>query len=291
MANVSIGEIAGNGFQLWKKNLILCIPFILGTLITGMVALCIMLPTMFALFFPMIQQSLTNTTAVQSPEFAQQMLTLFIQNLWLVICVLIIIGILAGFIMSFFTAGAIGMAKEAILTGKTTLDHMTQYGKKKFISFFGVSLITGLVLFVGVVFLIPGILSLLANLDQLTSQTLTATQVMTVMIPFIGGLILMAVYMLPMSIILVLGTYAVVIDDLSAMDGFKKGIHVMWQNKVNTFLLWLLILAISVALSFLGIIPFIGSLLMLVIMFLIVMPLTTLWWTQFYINCTKIQTN
>ncbi len=291
MATANITEIIGSGFHIWKKNLIICVPLIVGMLLCMVVAIGVMLPTIFTIFLPIIQEAMVNPSAMQSPEIANQMLTLLLQNIWLLIFTIVFIAILCGFIASFFTAGTIGMAKEAILTGRTNLSHMMSYGKKKFLSYFGASVIVGLVLLVGVLFLIPGLITLFAHSDQIISNTLTPTELAPIMLPFIGGLILMVLYILPMSFILMLVPYAVVIDDLSSVEGFRKGIQVVWHNKISSFLLWLFIIVIAVIIGFISMIPLVGSLLMLLIMFLVFMPLVTIWWTKLYLTVTKSQEN
>jgi hypothetical protein len=287
MATADIGEVLGSGFQLWKRNLILCVPFILGALISTVVAIVIFFPTIMAIFLPYIQQAMTNPTAAQSPEFAQQILTTFVQNLWPFIGVIIIIAILDGFIMSFFYSGAIGMAKEAILTGHTNLQHMMSYGKKKFISYFGASVLTGLVLLVGILFLIPGLMSVVANADLISSGKATSTQILEVMIPLIYGSVFLVLYILPLSIILPLVNYAVVLDDLGSIQGFRKGIHVFWKNKINTFLLWLLLIVGAIVIWIFGLIPYIGWILTFLLMYLIYLPMITLWFSKLYLTATK----
>jgi hypothetical protein len=292
MTTANITEIIGSGFQTWKKNISICIPMIIGMILCMVVAIGIMLPTVFTTFRPIIQEAMTNSSAMQSPEMTNRVLTLFLENIWLFICTIVVIAIVCGFIVSFFTAGTIGMAKEAILTGKTNLSHMMSYGKKKFLSYFGASVIVGLVMLVGVLFLIPGIISLLAHSDEIVSQTpLTSAQLIPIMLPFIGGIILMVLYILPMSLILMLVPYAVVIDDISSVEGFRKGIRVVWHNKASTFLLWLFMIVVAVIIGFISMIPLVGSLLMLTIMFLVFMPLVTIWWTKLYLTVTKSQEN
>jgi hypothetical protein len=287
MSSVSIGEIVGGGYQTWKRNLVLCVPFIIGVLLSVVVAVLIIFPTMFAVFLPFIQQTMTNPTAAQSQEIGQEMLKTFVEHLWLFIGVILIVAIIDGFIMSFFTSGAIGMAKEAILNGQTNLQHMMSYGKRKFISYFGAGVLLGLVMLLGILFLIPGLMNIFAHADLITSQPTTSSQIMEIFLPLIFGFIIMAIYVIPMSIILLLVPYAVVLDDLGPFEGFKKGIHAVWQNKANTFLLWLIIFIGGIIISLLGAIPYIGWIVTLILMYTIFMPMITIWLSKFYLTATK----
>ena len=287
MSTVNFGEILSGGFNTWKKNIIICVPFILGAVISIVVAACVLLPTMFSLFSSIITQAISNPASMSSSETTSQIFRIISENIGLILGVIIILIILLGLIMSFFTAGAIGMAKEAILTGSTNFSHMMTYGKKKFLSYFSASIIVGLVMFVGFLFALPGFIDLLANIESLSS-TPTTQELLAIMGPLMMGGILMIVYMLLMSIILALVTYAVVLDDLKAIDGFFKGIKVFWHyNKLNVFLLWLIVFIISSILGLFSMIPYAGSVIVFILSFFVVTPMTTIWWTKLYLTVTK----
>jgi hypothetical protein len=287
MSAINFGEILSDGFNTWKKNMVICIPFVLGLAISMAVATCILLPTMFSLFSSIITQAISNPASMSSPETASQIFSIISENLGLLIGMAILLVILIGFIMSFFMAGAIGMAKEAILTGSTNFSHMMTYGKKKFLSYFGASILLGLIMFVGFLFTLPGLISLFANIESL-SPTPTPQEALAIMGPFMVGVFLMAIYVIPMSIILALVPYAVVLDDLKAIDGFFKGVQMFWHyNKLNVFFLWLILLIVSIVLGLFGMIPYVGSIIVFIISFFIVAPLTTIWWTKLYLTITK----
>jgi len=227
---------------------------------------------------------------MSSPETTSQIFRIISENIVFITAVIVILILLVGLIMSFFTAGAIGMAKEAILTGSTNFSHMMTYGKKKFLSYFGASIIIGLVMLVGFLFAIPGLINLFANIESLSS-TPTTQEIFVIMGPFISGIFLMIIYVLPMSIILALVPYAVVVDDLKAIDGFLKGVKVFWRyNKINVFLLWLIVLIVSIILSLFSMIPYLGSIIVFILSFFVITPLTTIWWTKLYLTITKKDT-
>jgi len=201
MSIVNFGELLGGGFNTWKKNMVICVPFILGAIISIAVAICILLPVMFSLFIPFIEQAITNPASMSSPETMSQIFKIISENLILFIGSFIIIIIAGGLIMSFFTAGAIGMAKEAVLTGRTNLSHMTSYGKKKFLSYFCATILVGLIISVGFLFILPVLIDLSANMESLVS-TSTPQEVIDIMAPSMGSLILggflMFIYIIPM---------------------------------------------------------------------------------------------
>ena len=62
------------------------------------------------------------------------------------------------FVQSFFTAGAIGMAKKASETGDTVLSDMIASGSKNIFRLFLTVLLIGLLMLGGIVFIVPGAL-------------------------------------------------------------------------------------------------------------------------------------
>jgi hypothetical protein len=219
--------------------------------------------------FPVIMNLIQDPSSVDYTEVVSVIFS--ITN----ISFFIIAGILIGLVYSFFISGAIGMAKEAITNGKTNLSHMMDYGKRKFLSVFGANIIVGLIMLVGVLFILPG-------LAQLFSDPRNA------IISFIPGIILMMIYMLVLSLLVVLVNYAIVIDDLGAIKGVKKGVKTVWHNnKINVFVLWLLVLVFGFILGLIGIIPFIGSIIMYILMLIVFMPLTVIWWTELYLTISR----
>jgi len=285
MSKVDFGETIKGGFNTWKNNLILCIPFILGGLLSAIVAGIIMVITFLSLFWPLIETALSNPTSISSSEFLSQLYSIITSNLISIIAVFVIVAIIVGLIFSFFYSGAIGMAKEALLTGKTNLSHMMDYGKRKYLNYFFASVIVGLIFLIGVLFLIPGILSVSSEIG--TSGFEFSSQNINAYFPLIIGFLIMIPYMVIMSIIFALVSYAVVIDDLSAIEGVKKGFRVFWNNKINVFLIWLIVLVISFLFGLIGVIPIIGGILSFIVTFLIVTPLTTIWWSKFYLTVSK----
>jgi len=285
MSNVDFGEIIKGGYKTWKDNIILCVPFILGGLLSAIIAGIIMVITFLSLFWPLIKTVFSNPSSIASSEFLSQLYSIITSNLISIIAVIIITAIIVGLIFSFFYSGAIGMAKEVLLTGKTNLSHMMDYGKRKYLDFFFSSVIVGLILLIGVLFLIPGLLS--ASTEIINSGFDISGQNINAYFPLIIGFLIMIPYVIIISIIFALVSYTVVIDDLSAIEGVKKGFRVFWNNKLSVFLVWLIVGVISFLFGLIGAIPIIGGILSLIVTFLIVTPLTIIWWSKFYLAISK----
>lgn len=93
--------------------------------------------------------------------------------------------------------------------------------------------------------------------------------------------------MLVMSIILALVNYSVVLDDLKAVEGFINGVRVFWHNKLNVFLVWLIVLVVSILFGLVAMIPFVGWIVSLILSLVIVIPLTAIWWSKLYLTISK----
>ncbi|HUV03164.1 MAG TPA: hypothetical protein VMW67_06980 [Desulfobacteria bacterium] len=284
-----LGNILRNGFETWKKNLNICLPFVFSLLLTLIVMFLVIggaLVTVIGPVLPSLTPSLTGTPGEIPPEIVQQLQPLLLQNIDILVAAVIIAGILVLLITTFFSAGAIGMANEATKKGRTSLSDMTDYGARKFVSLLGANLIVVLIAFAGVIFLIPGLVPLLPAIS--TSQTPSDATNMAAIAMLGLGFLVMAFYLLIISIIFAISPYAVVTGNLGAVDGVKRGFHFFMAHKVEVFLLWLVVLVIAVVAGIiLGNIPYIGQLLSMAISVIIIEPLTVIWWSRLYLSGTE----
>jgi hypothetical protein len=286
-----LGSILSNGFETWKKNLVICLPFVFSLLLTFIGAFLILggaILVVISPLLPSLMPQISNTTGEIPPEIIQQLQLLFLQNVGIVIAAIVIAGILVLVITAFFTAGAIGMAKEATATGSTRLSDMTYYGRRKFVSLLGANIIVGVIVLAGVVFLIPGLAALTPPLTPSQAPADVTDMAAFAMLGF--GFIAMTFYMLIVSIIFAIPPYAVILDDLGAVDGVKRGFHFFTAHKVEVFLLWLIVLVITIVAGIiLGNIPFIGQWLSMAVSVLIIEPLSVLWWSRLYLSEAGIE--
>lgn len=285
-----LGSILSNGFDTWKKNLNICLPFVFSLVLTSLVALILIggaLVVAIGPSLPSLMPHLANPDEIP-PEVIQPLYPLFLQNMGLLLAAVIITIILVLLITAFFTAGAIGMAKEATETGSTSLSDMMDHGRRKFVSLLFANIIVGLIALAGLVFLIPGVLYLLPTIN--TSQaSLDVTNMAAFALLFLG-FVIMLLYMLIVSIMFALPPYAVVIGDLRALDGVKKGFKFFMAHKVDVFLLWLVVVVIAVVASIiLSNIPFIGQLISMAVSVIVIQPLSVIWWSRLYLSGIEIE--
>jgi hypothetical protein len=282
-----LGKILSSGFATWKKNLTICLPFVFGFILIGIVALVIIgsaLVIAIGPIIPTIMPYLTDSGEIPQ-EIMQQLPAQFMANAGLLLGAILVTVILMLLINSYFTAGAIGMARVATKTGHTSLSDMLDYGRRKFLSLLGVNVLIALILLAGFVFLIPGIIS--SVLGGISDPPFVAAN-MGAFALFGIGILITILYMLIISIMLAVPPYAVVISDLRAIEGLKTGFRFFMEHKLDVFLLWLVVLAIAVLASIvLNNIPVVGGLLSMVVSVVIIQPLVVIWWTRLYLSGTE----
>ena len=268
-----VGTLLRNGLKTWKKNLNICIPLILNMIVVGTIGLTMvigMVLTALAPIMPHLQAS------DMTPEL---ILAQTMPMMGTIALAFLVFVILAGLVGAFFYAGAIGMAKKAIEGERCNLSDMVEYGKGNFISLFFANIIVGLMLLAGMVFLIPCFLFI----DKADLATFNATLIM--------GLLLFALYALILSIIFAVVRYAIVVDGIGAIRGVKRGAKFFLDNKLDMFLVWLIIVAISAGLSMISMImeyvPYLGTVWPVVnfaVYIVVIAPLSIIWWTGLYMS-------
>jgi uncharacterized membrane protein len=134
-------------------------------------------------------------------------------------------------------------------------------------------------------FLVPGILYTLPKLRALSE--FPRVEVFTALAVFGLGFLAMIVYILIISILFLLPRYSVVIDDVGAIRGVKIGFKTFMRNKVAVFLLWLIVLVVSLIATSFGVIEYIGGLISIILSVIVIQPLTVIWWSRLYLSMVE----
>jgi hypothetical protein len=267
-----IGDLIGKGFGAWKSNLNLCIPFLLSAFFS----LLALLPFLSALINVI---SLENLEALPPQEWMPilkealpGLAPSFLASLFL----LILFG-------SFFFAGAIGMARQGLETGKASTGMMWSWGRKNMVNLFLNTILIDLISAAGLLFLLPWAVLSAAHASDTTTVVL-----------LLAGVLLLILYALSVSLLFALSPYALVVDGLGPLQALRASVAFFRQNKFDVILLWLIVLALAVGLQMLGgwssadpakslqpLAAIAGALNIVV-----VSPLSTLWWTRLYLSRT-----
>ncbi len=275
-----IGTLIGRGFGTWKRNLNLAVPFVLMIVAIMLLAVVIVLLA----FYPLITASPDVLSTAGDVEDPQQLMELLssVTNVGLLVVVVLLGILIMSLTTSFFTAGAIGMAKEATATGRTTLKDMWASGRRHYLNLFLAEVLIMIVVIAGLVVLsLPFVADLAAGVESGDPK----------FGPLVLWIILFVAYSLLISIALAMVPYALVVEGLGPISAIKAGIGFFRSNKMDVFLIWLVVLAVSMAIQFVSV-PFSGSetataifsMLGGVVSVLVISPLTTVWWTRLYMT-------
>ncbi|MDK2892765.1 hypothetical protein [Methanohalophilus sp.] len=285
----SISLTLRKGFQTWTHNLNICIPFFLNVFF-GMFVIFGALTVAIALLVVPAMPSLPKNPDAIEPEMVMKILnTSFYDNFLLVGAIVLLAIIIMTIIGSYFEAGAIGMAKSASEKGFSTIGDMLTYGKENFVNLFLIKFILLLIMLTGIVFILPGILSI----RDLDSFLLYPEEAVSGALILALGMLLWTLYIMAVDLIFTYSEYAVVIENLDPVGALEKGFSVFMQNKLDTFLLWLFIFSISILVALIG--QMMGTIEALgtfwsfadfVISFAVIQPLTVIWWTRMFMRRT-----
>jgi hypothetical protein len=276
-----IGKIIGKGYSTWRNNLNLCIPFVLDVL----AAIAALIPMLAALVFTIgLNASNSGATGDLNQMLGGSLLAIALGAL--------ISFVLMILVSSFFVAGAVAMARQATDEGKTSTEIMWSAGRKHFVNMSAATLLTMLISLAGILLLVPGVLSL--PTESLSNPEMLANAGETTIALFIAGAVLIVIYELAVSLLLAMVPYSLVIDDLGPRDAIRASIRFFRYNKFDVFMVWVISLALSIALQIAGSAfsttgaepSALVSVLTTVINLLVLAPLSTVWWTRLCLDRT-----
>ncbi|WP_094228486.1 DUF7847 domain-containing protein [Methanolobus psychrotolerans] len=285
-----IGTVIRKGFGTWTRNLNICVPFILEVLAAIVFLIFTLIFFMMVVIVSLGSRQDIDPANISPEEMLGIFTSIFSEGIWLLIIGGIILFLLYMVVQSFLTAGAIGMAKTASEKGNTNLSDMFDAGKNNFFNLFLTKVLVFLLIIAGLVFLIPGIISIGDVSIFLANPEIAPAGASLLLI----GLLVWGLYLLALSIIFLLVDYALVIDGLDPISAIEKGISVLLSNKFPAFMIWILIMGISLSLALISevtsnveIISQIWSYLDFILSIIVIQPLIVVWLTRFYLNRTE----
>lgn len=277
------GTIINKGFNSWVRNLNICIPFILGFFVS-MILYALFFGLLGVLFFSSSAGSIGDPTNLSDTELISMVTEGFMENLGL--SVILIVGFLlfGMYIQSFFTAGAVGMAKKAVEAGDTVFTDMLISGSKNSSRFFLTNLLISLILLGGIIFIVPGALKIgdFSGLLENPEAQLPGMGLLLI------GIIVWSLYVIIINILFSLAPYALVIDGLDPLEALKAGFNFFKENKVEVFLIWVIFIGFSFINTYIG--EFIGSGSPVIAGFtylvpvVLLQPLAAVLWTRLYMS-------
>ncbi|MDD1737840.1 MAG: hypothetical protein LUP00_03660 [Methanothrix sp.] len=280
----SINELLGRGFSLWRDNLNLCIPHLLGFLFSMMALFAGLMAVIFSGMLPLESLNETALNDVQnmqdmqmlSDEMEEYLAGMQSSDLMQIGLAILAIFVLVALVDAFFAAGAIGMARQALEKGRSDTSAMWSAGKRHFLGMFLAELLMTLIILMGMALLLP----LLAA--DLESPGLLALALVVIAL----------FYALALTIILSTLPYALVLEGLSPVRALFASLDFFRYNKFDVAVLWLVVVALSLALQMVGGAFSTGdagqgrplSAITGMISLLVLAPLSNLWWTGLYMS-------
>ncbi|WNY26909.1 hypothetical protein [Methanolapillus ohkumae] len=174
-------------------------------------------------------------------------------NYWAFTGVFILFILLLLLVYSFFMAGAIGLSKEAVETGKTKSGNLWGYGKKYFFRIFLASLISTFLSLLALVFYLPLLYEFYkAGTDPMMvfgTPEMMMTTLSNASIYYYAGTILATIYYILLSFVIYFAEYAIVIDNMKTIAGFKKSYHLLKENAISVMWFILAVTLISIFVS------------------------------------------
>ncbi|OYT55182.1 MAG: hypothetical protein B6U72_00070 [Candidatus Altiarchaeales archaeon ex4484_2] len=288
-----------DGFATWRNNPWICVPFILDFL--AVIVFSILYFIAVILVLGILGFGVFSLFSSGQPEgmqnLAPHLMGGLVIALIIVLALVLVYYIITILITSFFTAGAIGMSKEAIEKNKTSVSTMIDYGRRKMMSLFAVNVIISLVYLLAVVIIV----GVFIGVPIMLGFSLGGDGLMGFLF-ILPGLLLLILCLIVLSIVFAPVQYALVLSDLRTIDGLKRGVSFFLENKLFVFLLWLIISMISIFVEVLNLIyrfaveqlptilslimSFTGLLIYLVVLLVVVTPLFTVWWSRLYLART-----
>ncbi len=275
-----LSKIISNSIETYTKNTNLCIPFILNIIMIVLTAIII---TIFSLVY------LFGSVSVEeynTPEALSLAIISSLSHHIIEIAAIVLVSFLViMYIVSFFTSGAIGMARQATETGRTTFSTMMETGKKNVLNLFLAEILFLLLVFAGIVFMVPGAMNI--DINQLSIGENFLLMI---------GFVLWIVYLLILSLALSAFSYVLVIESLGPVEGILAGFNFFKKNSSDVFLMILATIGVSFVFAIIDGIMSLNSILntiwffvSLLISVCILSPVMTLWWVRLYMTRTGKQ--
>ncbi|KGK97797.1 hypothetical protein LI82_08470 [Methanococcoides methylutens] len=281
-----LGKVLNKGFGTWKRNLGIAIPFIFNMLLSMLVLVMAVIILTFLVIAPSVSE-IADPSALSPEEAMEMIMPLFSESIGVIIIFGLLTMLVLAFIQSYFTAGAVGMAKMASESGHTTLSDMFRYGNDNVISLLMAKIMVFLISLAGVIFIVPG--ALVTN-DFGTLMSNPENAVVTSMM-LLFGFLLWVIYAIIVGLILSPLEFCLVVDNLDPMSALKKAYSFFMENKMDVFLLFLVMISISVlnnllseVMSTIEALGAVWAFISFILSFAVIQPLITVWWTRLYMS-------
>jgi len=142
--------------------------------------------------------------------------------------------------------------------------------------------------------LTAGLLVQLSGLEalQMVAEGKAAMMDTSTTLTLMVGSMLMIAFALAASLALALAPYALVVEGMGPIEAIRRGMGFFRENPFDVFMIWIITLAISLAISLPGQVhpeggvAILWPLINMALSLAVIAPLTTVWWTRLYLSRT-----
>ena len=244
----SLENIISKGFNVWSRNLSICIPLILNYITQVGVMFAAVVVGILVLFGI---SSIDDVATMTDEELFEIMSTSIGENIPAFVVLFILVFVVLLLFQSYFFAGAVGMSQNATARGDTSISDMFNAAGSNFFNVFLANFLMMLVELAGIVFLVPGAILVRNNMEFVESSQFTGGILLLVI-----GMLIWFLYLLILDLLFSVVIYTIVIEYAGAMDGITEGVRFFMDNKSTVFIMWVIILLVS---SVVGIVFYITS--------------------------------
>ena len=244
----SLENIISKGFNVWSRNLSICIPLILNYITQVAVMFAAVVVGILVLFGI---SSIDDVATMTDEELFEIMSTSIGENIPAFVVLFILVFVVLLLFQSYFFAGAVGMSHSATARGDTSISDMFNAAGSNFFNVFLANFLMMLVELAGIVFLVPGAILVRNNMEFVESSQFTGGILLLVI-----GMLIWFLYLLILDLLFSVVIYTIVIEYAGAMDGITEGVRFFMDNKSTVFIMWVIILLVS---SVVGIVFYITS--------------------------------
>ncbi|WP_456329363.1 DUF7847 domain-containing protein [Archaeoglobus sp.] len=279
-------EVIRAGWEAWRRHPVTAVPFVLQGLSVIAVLLLIFLGVVYAIMPELPGVILSGKISEKPEEIIGEVFSRIAENIELISLLFILWLMLVTAVTTLFKAWWIKLCDNA-LECVANLQLAFQHAKSRFFPLFVYELIFAIITAVAFYPIINLAVEIFENLETISKET---EMIVYYGISFLLWTVLLAILVATLSFLFTFVPYAIVIDGERTISGIKKGIKVLRRNIADTVIMWLLVGLANMAVQIpyyvlkpLGVWGTItGSIVAVIIGWVVAMPITTCWWVELY---------
>ncbi len=276
-------EVVKDGAKAWNRHKISCVPFVASGLLSNLV-IVLAAVILVAKVSPELPQRIVLGDF--DKEYLADVILKFHENIDLVFSTAVASYLLFVILDTFFRAAGIKICYDSLLC-EANLFSALKCAKSRFGRLLAYRLAFSSIV---IVLSLPAYF-VLKGVDFSSKES-----ILSAFFLFASWLIIFSSILALLIFVFTFVPYAIVLDNLGVVEGFKRGYRVLRKSLPETTVIWLLFSLLQFAASYLIFYPLssfglvakvFGYVLSSLTSWLIVMPVSTIWWSSLYARVTS----